>query len=74
MIVELSTNQKLDGTNHSMWYRKIRYLLNKKDLLEHLTVAKFSPSHKDNNGKSIDTTTMQYQESMPAYQSWSKKA
>jgi len=42
-------------------------------LLEHLTVAKFPPSDKDTDGKPIDTTTVQYQESLQAYQDWAKK-
>lgn len=43
MIGELSTSQKLDGSNYDMWKQKIQYLLNERDLLEHLTVAKFPP-------------------------------
>ena len=58
MIGELSTTQKLDGTNYDIWKQKIQYLLNKRDFLEHLTVAKFPPSDKDEDGKLIDTTTM----------------
>ena len=54
MITELSTSQKLDGTNYDMWKRKIQYLLVNKDLLEHLQVAKFPPSDKDKHGKPID--------------------
>jgi len=73
MINELSTSQKLDGTNYDRWKRKIQYLLNEKDVLEHLMVAKFPPSDKDKDGKSIDTTIVQYQESLQAYQDWSKK-
>ena len=55
MINKLSTSQKLDGTNYDMWKRTIQYLLVNKDLLEHLQVAKFSPSDKDKHGKPIDT-------------------
>lgn len=68
IITELSTSQKLDGSNYDMWKRKIHYLLEGKDLLEHLTVAKFPPSDKDSEGKPIDTSTVQYQESFQAYQ------
>ena len=71
MIGELSTNQKLDNTNYKIWHRKIQYLLNDKDLFEHLTVAKVPPSDKDKDGKSIDTTFVQYQELVKAYQDWS---
>jgi len=41
MIGELHTNQKSDDSKYDMWKRKIRYLLNERDLLEHSTVAKF---------------------------------
>ena len=58
MIGELSTNQKLDGTNYDMWHRKIKYPLNEINFLEHLTVAKTSPSNNDKGGKLIDSTTM----------------
>ena len=51
-----------------MWHRKIQYLLDDKDLLEHVKVAKVQPSDKDKDGKPIDTTTtMQCQESVKAY-------
>ena len=44
MIGELLfTSQKLDGTTYDMWKRKIQYRLNEIDLLEYLTVAKFTP-------------------------------
>ena len=73
MIGELSTSQKLDGTNYEMWHRKIQYLLDDKDLLEHLKVAKVPPSDKDKDGKLIDTTFVQYQESVKAYHDLSNK-
>jgi len=73
MINKLSTSQKLDGSNYDIWKRKIQYLLNERDLLEHLTVVKFPPSDTDKDGKSIDTSSMQYQESLQAYQDWSNK-
>jgi len=65
--------KKLDGSNYDMWKRKIQYLLNERDLLEHLTVAKLSSSDKDKDGKSIDTCIVQYQENLQAYQDWSNK-
>jgi len=68
MISKLSTSQKFNGTNCVMWKWKIRYRLNERDLWEHLTVAKFSLSDKDKDGKPIDITTVQYQESLQAYQ------
>jgi len=67
MIGELSTTEKLNGTNYEICHRNIQYVLNDKDLLEHLTVAKVLTSDKDKDGKPIDTTTMQYQESVKAY-------
>jgi len=50
MIGELSTSQKLDGNNYEIYYRKIQDLLNDKDLLEHLKVAKVLPSDKNKDG------------------------
>ena len=73
MIGELSTMQKLDDTNHEIWHRKVQYFLDDKDLLEHLLVAKVPPSDKDKYGKLIETTTVQYQGSVKAYQDWSNK-
>ena len=73
ILAELSTSQKLDGSNYDMWKRKIQYLLEGLDLLDHLTVAKFPPSEKDKDGKPIDTSSVQYQESLRAYEDWAKK-
>ena len=72
-IGELSTSQKLDDTNYEIWHRKIQYPLDDKDLLEHLTVTKVLPFDKDRDGKPIDSTVVQYQESAKAYQDWSNK-
>jgi len=47
--------------------------MNDKDLLEHLTMVEVPPSDKDRDGKPIDTTSMQYQELLKAYQDWSNK-
>ena len=57
MIGELSTSQKLENTNYDMQKWKTWYLLNERDLLEHLTVPKFPTLNKDKYGKPIDTTT-----------------
>jgi len=46
MTGELSTTQKLDDTNYEMWHQKITYLLNDRDLLEHLIVIKAPLSNK----------------------------
>jgi len=59
MINELSTSQKLDGSNYDMCKQKIQYLLNERDLLEHLMVAKFPPSDTDKDDKPIDTSSVQ---------------
>jgi len=53
MFSELSTSQKLDGTNYEIWHRKIQYLLDDKDLLEHLKVAKVPPFDKDRDGNKL---------------------
>jgi len=73
MINELSTSHKSYGTNYYTWKRKIQYLLDDKDLLEHLTVPKFPPFDKDQDGKPIDTAHVQYQESLRTYQDCFKK-
>jgi len=73
IIGELSTSQKLDGTNYGIWHWKILCLLDDKDLLEDLKVAKVPPSDEGKDEKPIDTTTIQYQESIKAYQDWSNK-
>jgi len=52
------TSQKLDGSTYDMWKEKIQYLLNERYQLEHLTIAKFSPSNKDKDGKPINTSTI----------------
>ena len=72
-IGELSTSQKLDGANNDMWKRNIQYPLNKINLQKHLTVGKFLPSDKDKDGNLIDTTIVQYQESLLAYLDWSNE-
>lgn len=37
MIGDLSTNEKLDRSNYDIWHRKIRYLLNEREVLETLS-------------------------------------
>ena len=58
MINELSTSQKLDGSNYDIWKQKIQYLLNERDLLEHSTVAKFPPSDTNKDDKPIDSSSV----------------
>jgi len=43
---ELSTSHKLDDTNNEMLHQKIAFLLNDRDLLEHLMVVKAPSSNK----------------------------
>jgi len=58
----------LDRINYDMCKRKIQYLLDDRDLLEHLQVAKLPPSDKDKDGTPIDAANVQYQESLEAHQ------
>jgi len=67
IIGELSTNQKLEDANYDICHQKI-YYLNKKDLLEHLTIAKSPSLDKDKDGKPISIAYVQYQESLLDYQ------
>ena len=55
-----------------MWKRRIQYFPDDKNLSEHLTVAKFPLSNKDKDGKPNDIANVQYQESLRAYEHWSK--
>ena len=73
MINQIFTSHKLDGSNYDIWKQKIQYLRNQRVLLEHLMVTKFPPSDTDKDGKSIDTSSVQYQKSLQAYQDWSNK-
>ena len=58
MLCELSSNQKLDDTNYDIFHRKIQYLLNEKDLLEDLTIAKSPTSDQSKDGKPIDVASV----------------
>ena len=46
-IGDLSTNEKLDGSNYDIWRRKIQFLLNEREVLEHLTATMSTPAAKD---------------------------
>ncbi|CAL5356408.1 unnamed protein product [Camellia sinensis] len=37
IIVELNNRDKLDGNNYDIWHKKVQYLLNEQELLDHLT-------------------------------------
>ena len=67
IIDELFTSQKLHDTNYDISHRKIQYLMNEKDLPEHLLVVKSPSSDKDKDAKLIDIMNVQYQESLMAY-------
>ena len=72
MIGGLSTNEKLDGSNHHMWRWKVQLLLNEREVLEHLTAMISAPTTKDKENKDI-TSTEEYQASLVTYQEWCKK-
>ena len=72
MIGDLSTNEKLDEPNYNMWRRKIEFLLNEREVLEHLTTTMSSPAAKDKDNKDI-TSTKEYQTNLVAYQEWCKR-
>ena len=64
MIGVLSINEKLNDTNYDMWYRKIQYLLNEREVLETLSTTMVEPTN---------TSSEKYKEEIAAYQEWSKK-
>ena len=47
MIVNLFTGVKLDVINHDIERQKIQFLLNKCEVLEHLTASMFARADKD---------------------------
>jgi len=72
MIGDLSTNEKLGGSNYDMWHRKIQLLLNEREVLEHLTTTMSARATKDKENKDI-TSIEEYQASLVAYQEWYQK-
>lgn len=64
MIGDLSTNEKLDGTNYDIWHRKIQYLLNEREVLDNLSIVMVEPK---------DTESDRYNQELTAYQEWSQK-
>ena len=64
VVADLTKGDKLVGTNFDMWHRKIQYLLNEQDLLEHLTYSMDQPE---------DGTTAQHRRDLEAYTTWFKK-
>ena len=67
MIRELTTNEKLDGSNYDMWRRKIQFLLEECEVLEHLKTTMSAPLTRDEDDKDI-THTDEYKANLVAYQ------
>ena len=55
MIGELSTNEKLDESNYDMWCRKIQFLLEECEVLEHVTTTLSAPATRNKDNKDIAT-------------------
>ena len=72
MIGDLSTDEKLDGSNYDMWHWKIQFLLDDREVLEPLQVTMSALATKDKDDKDI-TSTEEYKTSLAAYQAWCKK-
>ncbi|KAH9608961.1 hypothetical protein KSS87_006063, partial [Heliosperma pusillum] len=68
MIGDLSTTEKLDGTNYDIWRRKIQYLLNEREVLETLTTTVAKPQEPE---KPEDMA--KYNENLKLYDEWFKK-
>ncbi|KAH9606930.1 hypothetical protein KSS87_009325, partial [Heliosperma pusillum] len=68
MIGDLSTTEKLDGTNYDIWRRKIQYLLNEREVLETLTTTVAKPQEPE---KPEDMA--KYNENVKLYDEWFKK-
>ncbi|XP_077251591.1 uncharacterized protein LOC143890792 [Tasmannia lanceolata] len=64
VVADLTNGEKLVGTNYDIWHRKIQYLLNEQDLMEHLTITMDSPP---------EGTKAQHRRDLEAYQAWFKK-
>jgi len=63
----MQSNDKLDGSNYSVWHLKVQFSLNDGEMLNLLTSSMPTLAEKDDEGKYI-TTTEQYQENLKAYQ------
>ena len=74
--VEMSSNHivadlikgdnKLEGKNYDIWHRKIGYLLNESDLMDHLTTSMVEPAMPD------DGPNAAYRRELAAYETWFK--
>jgi len=58
---------KLDGKNYDTWQRKINYLLNEQDLMEHLTASMERPQMPAGGADAA------YRRELTAYEAWSKR-
>jgi len=47
MIGDLSTDEKLDGSNYNMWHRKIQFILDEREVLELLQITMSVPATED---------------------------
>jgi uncharacterized protein VirK/YbjX len=64
IIAELHKGFKLDGKNYDIWQRKVQYLLNEQELLDHLTNNMVPPE---------EGTTAQHRRDQQAYEAWFKR-
>ncbi|XP_073152741.1 uncharacterized protein [Henckelia pumila] len=64
VFLELHGSGKLDGQNYAMWHRKIRFLLHKEKLLDHLTTVMAKPTEPK------DGSTPEYVRDLDAYDKW----
>ncbi|KAG5548704.1 hypothetical protein RHGRI_014154 [Rhododendron griersonianum] len=64
IIADLNKGEKLNGTNYDIWHRKVQYLLNEQELLDHLTNVLTPPE---------EGTTAQHRRDEQTYDVWCKK-
>lgn len=67
MIGDLSTSEKLDGTNYDIWHRKIQYLLNEREVLETISAIVMKPVEPQ------DPLDKKYLEDMKLHDEWVRK-
>ena len=46
-VDSMPVNEKLNGSNHDLWSRKVQFLLNNGDLVKFLTSTMSTPTDKD---------------------------
>ncbi|WRX12315.1 Integrase [Theobroma cacao] len=64
IIADLTKGAKLDGKNYDIWHKKVQYLLNEQELLDHLT-KEMNPLEAGN--------TAQHHRDQEAYDTWYKR-